>query len=76
MFHVKQMREIEREANFRPYEGNARVFLIDDADKLNDQSANALLKTLEEPPRTSNIVLITSRPAVLLPTIRSRVSAD
>lgn len=72
MFHVKQMRELEREANFRPYEGNARVFLIDDADKLNDQSANALLKTLEEPPRTSNIVLITSRPAVLLPTIRSR----
>ena len=72
MFHVKQMRALEREANFRPYEGNARVFLIDDADKLNDQSANALLKTLEEPPRTANTILITSRPAVLLPTIRSR----
>lgn len=72
VFHVAQMRTIEREANFRPYEGNARVFIIDDADKLNDQSANALLKTLEEPPRTANIVLITSRPAVLLPTIRSR----
>jgi dTMP kinase len=72
MFHVVQMRSVEIEANFRPYEGNARVFLIDDADKLNDQSANALLKTLEEPPRTAYIILITSRPAMLLPTIRSR----
>jgi DNA polymerase-3 subunit delta' len=48
------------------------VFLIDDADKLNDQSANALLKTLEEPTRTSYLILITARPAMLLPTIRSR----
>lgn len=72
VFHVVQMRSIEKETNFRPFEGNVRVFLIDDADKLNDQSANALLKTLEEPPRTSNIILITSRPAMLLPTIRSR----
>jgi DNA polymerase III subunit delta' len=69
---VDQMRQIEREANFRPYEGKARVFLIDDADKLNDPSANALLKVLEEPPHTSYILLLTSRPAMLLPTIRSR----
>ena len=72
VFHVKQMRQIEHEVNYHPYEGNARVFLIDDADKLNDQSANALLKTLEEPTRTSHLILITSRPAMLLPTIRSR----
>lgn len=69
---VDQMRQIEREANFRPYEGKARIFLIEDADKLNDSSANALLKVLEEPPDTSHIFLITSRPAMLLPTIRSR----
>jgi DNA polymerase-3 subunit delta' len=69
---VNQMRQIEREANFRPFEGAARIFLIDEADKLNDSSANALLKVLEEPPRTSHLILITSRPAVLLPTIRSR----
>ncbi|HEV7796748.1 MAG TPA: DNA polymerase III subunit delta' [Pyrinomonadaceae bacterium] len=69
---VEQMRLIEREANYRPYEGNARVFLIDDAEKLNDSSANALLKVLEEPPHTSHIVLLTSRPDMLLPTIRSR----
>lgn len=75
VFHVAQMRDIEREANYRPFEGAARVFLIDDADKLNDPSANALLKVLEEPPPTSHIVLITSRPAMLLPTIRSRCQA-
>src|SRR6185295_10941054 len=69
---VDQMRQIEREANFRPYEGKARVFLIEDADKLNAPSANALLKVLEEPPDTSHIILLTSRPAMLLPTILSR----
>jgi DNA polymerase III subunit delta' len=69
---VDQMRLIEREANYRPYEGKARVFLIEDADKLNDSSANALLKVLEEPPHTSHIILLTSRPDMLLPTIRSR----
>lgn len=69
---VTQMRQIERESNFRPFEGKGRVFLIEDADKLNDSSANALLKVLEEPPPTSHIILITSRPAMLLETIRSR----
>ena len=69
---VDQMREIEREANFRPFEGRARVFLIDDADKLNEPSANALLKVLEEPPPTAHLILLTARPAMLLPTIRSR----
>lgn len=72
---VDQMRHIEGEANFRPFEGKARVFIVDDADKLNDASANALLKTLEEPPPTSHLILITSRPAMLLPTIRSRCQA-
>ena len=72
VLRVEQMRQIEKEANFRPFEGKARVFLIDEADKLNDASANALLKVLEEPPKTSYLILITSRPAMLLPTILSR----
>lgn len=72
VLRVEQMRQIEKEANFRPYEGKARVFLIDEADKLNDASANALLKVLEEPPQTSHLILITARPAMLLPTILSR----
>jgi DNA polymerase-3 subunit delta' len=70
--NVPQMRELEREANFRPFEGAARLFIIEDADKLNEASSNALLKTLEEPPPTTHIILITARPAALLPTIRSR----
>lgn len=69
---VKAVRHLESEANFRPYEANARFFIVDDADKMNDSASNALLKTLEEPPSTSHIFLITSRPDSLLPTIRSR----
>ena len=70
--YVDAIRELEREANFRPFESRARFFIVDDADKMNDPAANALLKTLEEPPATSHLFLITSRPDSLLPTIRSR----
>ena len=69
---INAVRDLEREANFRPYEAQARFFIIDDAEKMNDASANALLKTLEEPPPSTYIFLITSRPDSLLPTIRSR----
>lgn len=69
---VDAIRHLESEANFRPYEAAARFFIIDDADKMNDSAANALLKTLEEPPAGSHIFLITSRADSLLPTIRSR----
>src|SRR5260370_10441101 len=72
IIRVKVMRELEREANFRPFEGAARVFIVEDADSMNDQAANALLKTLEEPPPTSHLILTTSNPTALLPTIRSR----
>jgi DNA polymerase-3 subunit delta' len=69
---VGSIRALEREAHFRPYEAEARVFIIDDAHKMNDNAANALLKTLEEPPPTTYIVLVTSQPDALLSTIRSR----
>lgn len=69
---VDAIRDLEKEANFRPFESKARYFIIDSAEKMNDNAANALLKTLEEPPPTSYIFLITSRPDSLLPTIRSR----
>lgn len=69
---VDAIRELETEANFRPYEAAARFFIINDADKMNDSASNALLKTLEEPPAASHIFLITARPDALLPTIRSR----
>lgn len=69
---VGAIRELEREANFRPYEGKSRFFVIDDADKMNLSAANALLKTLEEPPVTTHIILLTSRYNSLLATIVSR----
>ena len=69
---VEAIRDLEREANFRPYEAESRVFIIDDADSMNDAASNALLKTLEEPPATSHLILVTARADSLLPTIRSR----
>ena len=72
IIRVKPMRELEREANFRPFEGAARVFIIEDAEYMNDQAANALLKTLEEPAPTSHLILTTTNPTALLATIRSR----
>src|SRR5205085_11548787 len=72
LLRIGPMREIEQEANFRPYEGKARIFILEEAERLNPFSSNALLKTLEEPPATSHLILTTSRPASLLQTIRSR----
>ncbi len=69
---IDAIRSLESESNFRPYEAKARFFIIDEAEKMNDAAANALLKTLEEPSTTSHIFLLTSRPNSLLQTIRSR----
>lgn len=72
IIRVGPMRELEREANFRPFEGAARIFIVEDAEYMNDAASNALLKTLEEPPSTSHLVLTTTNPTALLATIRSR----
>lgn len=69
---IGSIRALEREAHFTPFEARSRVFIIDDAEKMADPAANALLKTLEEPSSTTHIFLLTSRPDSLLPTIRSR----
>jgi DNA polymerase-3 subunit delta' len=55
-----------------PFEARRRVFVIERADELNDQAANRMLKTLEEPPPFAHLILLTSRPANVLPTIASR----
>jgi len=57
---------------YRPYEGQRRVVIIADAPAMNTASQNALLKTLEEPPPSALLVLVTANPGRLLPTIRSR----
>ncbi|HKF57889.1 MAG TPA: DNA polymerase III subunit delta' [Blastocatellia bacterium] len=69
---IDQMREMSAEAQFKPFEGNRRVLIVDEAHRLNIPAANSILKALEEPPETSLIVLVTSRPYALLDTVRSR----
>ncbi|MEZ6056271.1 MAG: DNA polymerase III subunit delta' [Planctomycetaceae bacterium] len=58
--------------SLRPMSAGRRIAIIDDADKMNEESANALLKTLEEPPSGSILFLISPSIDALLPTIRSR----
>ncbi len=72
IIRIPVMRELEREANYRPFEGAARIFIVEDADYLNEPAANALLKTLEEPEPTTRLILTTTNPTALLATIRSR----
>src|SRR5947208_16869764 len=55
-----------------PFESNRRVFVIERADTMNDQAANRMLKTLEEPPTFAHLLLLTDRPGEILPTIASR----
>jgi DNA polymerase III subunit delta' len=69
---IEQTRAMSEQAQFRPYEGRRRVFIIDEAEWLGPQAANSLLKTLEEPPSSSLVVLVTSKPYALIETIRSR----
>ena len=69
---IKQVREIEKELNFRSFSGKRKIAIIDPATLLNTSSQNALLKTLEEPPQNSLIVLIAPNAGALLPTLRSR----
>jgi DNA polymerase-3 subunit delta' len=69
---IDQVREVVERAAYRPFEGRRRVVIVDEADALVPAAQNALLKTLEEPPPSSVFILVTSRPDVLLPTVRSR----
>ena len=69
---VDAIRQVVGQVTFRPFEGRYRVVVIDQADQMNDVAQNALLKTLEEPPQRTVIVLVTAKPDALLATIRSR----
>lgn len=69
---VGQIREMQKRLTTRPTLGMRRVLIINPADDLETASSNALLKSLEEPPRGSFFMLISHRPSRLLPTIRSR----
>ena len=69
---IPQMRLLKERAQFKPLHGTRRVFLIDQADRANEQAANSLLKTLEEPPDHLILIMTAENVYDLLPTIRSR----
>jgi DNA polymerase-3 subunit delta' len=69
---IERVRQLIREAVRNPFQGKNKVFILDEAHRLNPASGNALLKILEEPPLSSKLVLVTSQPHALLTTIRSR----
>ena len=71
---IDQVREVIAATGYRPFEGRWRVVVLDEADRLNPETQNALLKSLEEPPASTVFILISSRPETLLATIRSRCS--
>ena len=69
---IQQTRLLKERAQYLPHKGNRRVFLIDHVDRANDQAANSLLKTLEEPPDHLVLIMTAGNAYDLLPTIRSR----
>jgi DNA polymerase-3 subunit delta' len=70
---VDEVRErVIRGAAYRPFEGERRVFVIEAAEAMRDESQNALLKTLEEPPPFAHLILLSAEPAALLETVTSR----
>ena len=69
---IGQIRQLENRIILKPYEGNYKVFIIVEAELMNIEASNSFLKTLEEPPQNSLLILIVERPKDLAPTIASR----
>ncbi len=69
---IEQVRGLQRELSLRPYEAPRKACIIDGADRFHPAAANALLKTLEEPPGNAIMILVSSNPAAVMPTIVSR----
>ncbi|MEN6439083.1 MAG: DNA polymerase III subunit delta' [Syntrophobacter sp.] len=69
---IDQIRELRERFRFRPFEGKWRVVIIEDAQKLREEAANAILKILEEPPRGNIFIMLAPEAQMLLQTIVSR----
>jgi DNA polymerase III subunit delta' len=69
---IQQIRELEKELNFRSFSGKKKIVVLDPATLMNVSAQNALLKTLEEPPKNSLLFLVAPNVGGLLPTLRSR----
>ena len=72
MIGIVDIKEAVRRVNLNPYEGSTSVVIIDGAESMTDEAANALLKTLEEPPPQVLFLLLTANDSAVLPTVRSR----
>lgn len=72
MHSIASMRQFCEEVYMPPYESRWKIFIIHDADRMLSYSANALLKTFEEPSLDSVIILLSDNPTMLLPTVLSR----
>jgi len=73
LYEIKKIRGLIEEVHKPPFESPSKMFILHDAEKMLPSSANALLKTLEEPCLDTVIILLTSSPKELLPTILSRL---
>ncbi len=71
---IEEIRAIDDVLSLKAFEGRYKIVIVDDADAMNQYAANAFLKTLEEPPGNSLIILISANPDRLPDTIRSRCS--
>jgi len=69
---IDQIRDLQKRLAYKPFEGAKTVCIIDGADKLNLAAANSLLKTVEEPPATTHLILIAENIRQVIPTIVSR----
>ncbi len=69
---IEDIRLLKERVNVKPFQAPKKVFIIQDAERLNSAAANALLKTLEEPPAGVVLILITQSVSQLLPTVVSR----
>ena len=69
---IGQMRDLQRQGSYRAVEGDYKIYIITEAEKMTAEAANSMLKTLEEPPGIMVLILLTSAYSALLPTIRSR----
>lgn len=69
---VDAIRQLEESLSYKPFEGEYKIAIIDNAEKMNQSTANAFLATLESPPAHSILIMVSSRPEMLLSTIRSR----
>lgn len=73
MHSMASIQKLIREIALPPFEAPSKVFIIEDAEKMLPSSSNALLKTLEEPPKDTFFFLLSNHPELLLPTISSRL---